>query len=76
MSDANTHRVRAARARIRAAATLLRDARGLDSMSVETEEKVRLTALDADAMAAACSALEREMNRHVATWNKRRKAGR
>ena len=75
MSDANTRRIRAARARIRAAATLLRDARGLDSMSKDIEEKTRLTALELDALAGACSALEREVNEHVAQWNKRRRKG-
>ena len=75
MSDANTRRIRAARARIRAAATLLRDARGLDSMAKDTEEAVRVMAIDLDVFAAECSGFERQMNWHVADWNKRRRKG-
>lgn len=41
----NTRRLHAARARIRAAVTLLRDARGLDSMDAETQESCRQDAI-------------------------------
>lgn len=75
MSDANTRRIRAARARIRAAATLLRDARGLDSMSVGTEERLLEHALGLDSLAEVLGLREREVNEHVAKWNRLRKGG-
>ena len=51
----NTRRLHAARARIRAAVTLLRDARGLDSMDAETQESCRQDAILLESVAATVS---------------------
>jgi len=53
--SANTRRLRVARSRIRAAVTLLRDARGLDSMDAETWELVRLDAITLESVAGTVS---------------------
>lgn len=76
MSDANTRYLRAARARLRAAATLLRQSTGLESMAPDTAELLRLEAIELDSRASWLTEREREANAHVATWNRRRRSRR
>lgn len=73
MSDANTRYLRAARSRIRAAATLLRSSIGLESMPANVAAELRLEAIDLDDVASLLDLAERDVNRHVARWNRRRK---
>lgn len=74
MTDANTRRIRAARRLMRAAATLLSDARGLDSMSDTTSETLRMDVIELREHATWLEAIEREMNKHMAQWRRRRVA--
>jgi hypothetical protein len=59
---------------MRAAATLLSHARGLDSMSDTTSEVLRWDAIELREHATWLEAIEREMNEHVAQWRRRRVA--
>jgi len=63
--SANTRRLRVARSRIRAAVTLLRDARGLDSMDAETWELVRLDAICLESVAATVTLHIAATNKHL-----------
>ena len=88
MSDANTKHLRAARARVRGAITMLRQAvnlarmsAGVESMSeATTEEMLRIgrhlegCVTDLKFSTRDLDACEREANAHVAAWNKKRRA--
>ena len=63
--SANTRRLRVARSRIRAAITLLREARGLDSMDMETWELVRLDAILLESVAATVTLHIAATNKHL-----------
>ena len=69
----NTRRLHAARARIRAAVTLLRDARGLDPMDAETQALVRLDAIALESVAATVSLHITATDAHLAKMARSRK---
>lgn len=69
----NARRLHAARARIRAAVTLLRDARGLDSMDAETQEGCRQDAILLESVARYVTLSITATDAHLAKMARSRK---